>query len=67
MYVVIHTFIHIFQQEGDIMKKMDIAYMMMGAGAVLAYQKYKKPVKKEINKIRNKMMKKADNMLEDMM
>lgn len=49
------------------MKKMDIAYMMMGAGAVLAYQKYKKPVKKEINKIRNKMMKKADNMLEDMM
>lgn len=49
------------------MKKMDIAYMMMGAGAVLAYQKYKEPMKKQVNKIRNKMMKKADNMLENMM
>ncbi|MBP3461384.1 MAG: hypothetical protein J6K21_03135 [Bacilli bacterium] len=49
------------------MKKMDVAYMLMGAGAVLAYQKYKKPVKKQMDKIANKAMKKADNMLEDMM
>ena len=49
------------------MKKMDVAYMMMGAGAVLAYQKYKKPVKKQIDKLTNKVVKKADNMLEDMM
>lgn len=49
------------------MKKMDVAYMMMGAGAVLAYQKYKKPVKKAMNKMTDKMVKKADNMLEDMM
>ncbi len=49
------------------MKKMDIAYMMMGAGAVLAYQKYKKPMSKEINKVKNKIIKKEKNMLEDMM
>lgn len=49
------------------MKKMDIAYMMMGAGAVLAYQKYKKPIKKKIEKAADKMKKKADDMLEDMM
>ena len=49
------------------MKKMNVAYMMMGAGAVLAYQKYKKPVKKQIDKLTNKVVKKADNMLEDMM
>lgn len=49
------------------MKKMDLAYIMMGMGAVLAYQRYKKPVKKQMDKIACKMMKKADNMLEDMM
>lgn len=49
------------------MKKMDIAYMMMGAGAVLAYQKYKKPIMKKMNEMKNKMIKKTDNMLENMM
>lgn len=49
------------------MKKMDVAYMLMGAGAVLAYQKYKKPIKKKIDKIADKAMKKVDNKLEDMM
>lgn len=49
------------------MKKMNMAYMLMGAGAVLAYQKYKKPMKKGIDKISKMVMKKTDNMLEDMM
>jgi hypothetical protein len=49
------------------MKKMDILYMMMGAGAVLAYQKYKKPMMKKMNEMKEKMMKKTDNMLENMM
>lgn len=49
------------------MKKMDIAYMLMGAGAVLAYQKYKKPMKDTMDKVVDKMKKKTDSMLEDMM
>ncbi len=49
------------------MKKMDIAYMMMGAGAVLAYQKYKKPMMNKMNEMKDKMLKKTDNMLENMM
>lgn len=48
------------------MKKMNMAYMLMGAGAVLAYQKYKKPMKKEIDKVSKMVKKKTDNMLEDM-
>ena len=49
------------------MKKMDVAYMLMGAGAVLAYQKYRKPMMKKMEKMTDKIMKKTDNMLEDMM
>lgn len=49
------------------MKKMDVAYMLMGAGAVLAYQRYKRPIKRQMDKIACKVMKKTDNMLEDMM
>ncbi len=41
----------------------DMAMMALGAGAVLAYQKYQEPVKKEMDK----MMKKAPKTLEDMM
>ena len=49
------------------MKKMDIAYMMIGGCAVLAYQKYKKPVMKKMNEMKNKVINKTDNMLENMM
>ncbi len=48
------------------MKKMNMAYMLMGAGAVLAYQKYKKPMKKQIDKMSNKMKNMKDNMLGNM-
>lgn len=44
-----------------------IALMAIGAGALLAYQKYNKPVMKKIEKTIDKTMKKMDNKLEDMM
>lgn len=52
----------------------DMAFMALGAGAVLAYQKYKEPVKKQVNKVAKDMeksmqqvTKKANDKLEDMM
>ena len=44
-----------------------LALMGMGAGAVLAYQKYSKPVMDKMEKIVDKTMKKANEKLEDMM
>lgn len=41
----------------------DIALMAMGAGAVLAYQKYSKPIMKAVDNT----AKKANDKLEDMM
>lgn len=49
------------------MKMKNIAFMAMGAGAVLAYQKYNKPVMKKMEQVADKAMKKANNKLEDMM
>lgn len=43
-----------------------MALMMMGAGAVLAYQKYEKPMMKEATKKMNKALRKSNQMLEDM-
>lgn len=46
------------------MKKIsNIAFMMLGAGAVLAYQKYSKPIMNKISKTINT----ADSKLENMM
>ncbi len=44
-----------------------LALMGMGAGAVLAYQKYNKPVMDKMEKIVDKTIKKANEKLEDMM
>ena len=44
-----------------------LALMGMGAGAVLAYQKYNKPVMDKMEKIVDKTMKKANEKLEEMM
>jgi len=44
-----------------------LALMGMGAGAVLAYQKYKKPMMKSVDKMLDSKMKKVDKALEDMM
>ena len=45
----------------------DIAFMAMGAGAVLAYQKYSKPMMKAVDNTAKKAIKKANDKLEDMM
>ena len=39
----------------------------IGVGATLAYQKYSKPVMKEMEKLANKTMDKVNNELEEMM
>ena len=44
-----------------------MALMGMGAGAVLAYQKYNKPVKKKVEQVVDSTMKKANKKLENMM
>ena len=45
----------------------DLVFMGLGAGAVLAYQKYKKPVMKSVNKMIDSKAKKVNKTLEDMM
>ena len=68
MYQIICIQVHIFQQEGDMMKlAKGMALMGIGAGAVLAYQKYNKPVKKKVEDVVESTMKKANKKLEDMM
>lgn len=44
-----------------------MALMGMGAGAVLAYQKYSKPIMKKVEKAVDSTVKKANDKLEDMM
>lgn len=43
-----------------------LALMGLGAGAVLAYQKYNKPLMKKMDKMMKKTKKKANDKLEDM-
>ncbi len=45
----------------------NIALMAVGAGAVLAYQKYNKPVMKKMEKVVDSTVKKANKKLENMM
>jgi len=50
------------------MKMMkDMALMGLGAGAVLVYQKYNKPMMRKMEKMADKMINKANDKLEDMM
>ena len=44
-----------------------MALMTMGAGAVLAYQKYNKPVMKKVGKLVNDIKEKTSDELENMM
>lgn len=45
----------------------DLALMGLGAGAVMAYQKYGAPMKIKAEKAINKTMKKLDNKINQMM
>ena len=44
----------------------NVALMALGAGALMAYQKYNKPIKKKAEKVASKAAKKADRKLENM-
>jgi len=44
-----------------------MALVAMGAGAVLAYQKYSEPIMDKLSDIADETMKKASKKLEDMM
>ena len=44
-----------------------MALMMAGAGVVLAYQKYSKPVMNKISNMADDVMKKASKKLDDLM
>jgi len=44
-----------------------MALVAMGAGAILAYQKYSEPVMQKLEDIADDAMKKASEKLEDMM
>jgi len=44
-----------------------MALVAMGAGAVLAYQKYSEPLMKKLECLAEDAMRKADEKLEDMM
>lgn len=45
----------------------DLALVTLGAAAVLAYQKYNKPVKRQMEKVIDKTMRKTNDKLENMM
>lgn len=45
----------------------NVALIAMGAGAVLAYQKYNKPMKRKVEKVVDSAVKKTNNKLENMM
>ncbi len=69
MYV--YTYLHFFFSKEVIFMVKNIAksmlFMGIGIGATIMYQKYSKPVMKEMEKIANKAMKKIDKELEEMM
>lgn len=44
----------------------DLALMSLGAAALLAYQKYNKPVKRKMEQVMGKTMKKTNDKLENM-
>ena len=67
MYVLYIRFIFFFSEVIKMKLGKNALMMALGAGAVLAYQKYNKPVMKKMEKTADKMIRKADKKLEDMM
>ena len=56
-----------FLARGDIMKMRDVAMILVGSMATIAYQKYNKPVMKAMKKTFDENVKNAKEKLEDMM
>lgn len=68
--MLIHTIIFFLFLEVIFMIKCVAKSMMLigiGIGATIMYQKYSKPVMKEMEKFANKTIKKIDRELEEMM
>ena len=64
----IRNYIHVIFFEVIIVKIIkSMALVAVGAGAVLAYQKYSEPVMDKISDMADDAMKKAGKKLEDMM
>lgn len=67
MYINNYIQIHI-SSRGDNMKIVkSMALIAVGAGAVLAYQKYSEPMMEKLEGLAEDAMRKADKKLEDMM
>lgn len=49
------------------MKARNAMYIAIGAGAALAYQKYKKPMMKKVEQQKDQVLKKVDQKIENMM
>lgn len=51
------------------MKKMTKSALLigLGVGGAMAYKKFQKPIKKEVEKVLDKTIRKNDNKLEEMM
>lgn len=60
-----HTII--FLARGDIMKMRDVAMILVGSMATIAYQKYNKPVMQAMKKTFDENVRNAKDKLEDMM
>ena len=67
MYIIIYIHIHISSEVINMKIVKSMVLMAMGAGAILAYQKYSEPMMKKLECLAEDAMRKADKKLEDMM
>ena len=67
MYILIYIRNHISSEVIWMKILKSMALIAVGAGAVLAYQKYSEPVMEKLEDIADDVMKKANKKLEDMM
>ena len=67
MYIEIYTFCHISSEVISMKIVKSMALIAMGAGAVLAYQKYSEPVMEKLQTLADDAMKSASKKLDDMM
>lgn len=66
MYIEIYTIINLVRGD-DVQIYRDMALFALGATSVVMYQKYKEPVMKKVECATHTMLKKADEVLDDMM
>lgn len=67
MYIIFYIHVHISSRGDDMKIVKSMALVAMGAGAVLAYQKYSEPLMNKLETLAEDALMKADKKLEDMM